>query len=471
MSKLRAGHYAFTNDIHINAENFEEKIQTVNHEFVHKETTGVSTFGILLIFMEKSSLVDNSKEWLFNELLEFYNKMQERTATFIEYYTIIEEEGLDSFNNKVEDLRRNNKTYYKYFAFIYDILKTNSALKNHSVEDIVNLIKTLSIISSNVEVHKLPFDKWQNKKDMQRFFTDKENLLKFSPNKRFETLIKSCIGDNIKYTSDTEIIKENTYLNTDLLNICQEAINLIYKNSRAIDIINERISKFNFIEFESDKVNNLKVLSAFPKLYNLNISYEHDFIDQNSILEKLKYDNRSILEFHHLVGGLEETTLFSYISTKNDKLEVATAYYDLIDIIYLMGKTNNPIVLSQSKLYTMIKDILHQSINYKPIYIFMENSFLSSYPFINTEFNDLKYIQIPEEKYDIVAIKNKNFILIQLILKNIFTEVREILGESNITPANFVETLSFNIPEIKHISRSLFLFSNLSSNHKNYGFK
>lgn len=91
---MRVGNYTFTNDTLISVMNERENLsQILKHEFVHRETVGMSTYGMLLIMMEKASIIDNSKIWLFNELLDTFNKMQERTATFIEYFDIIREEG------------------------------------------------------------------------------------------------------------------------------------------------------------------------------------------------------------------------------------------------------------------------------------------------------------------------------------------------------------------------------------------
>ncbi|MGM9988037.1 MAG: hypothetical protein ACI35O_12520, partial [Bacillaceae bacterium] len=116
---MREGNYAFSNDTHISVLIEKKNLkQILKHEFVHKETVSRSTYGVLLMMMEKASIVDNRKMWLFNELLDIFNQMQERTATFIEYFDIIREENMEEFNRKVEELRNTNKKYYKYFSFI-----------------------------------------------------------------------------------------------------------------------------------------------------------------------------------------------------------------------------------------------------------------------------------------------------------------------------------------------------------------
>ncbi|MET7020670.1 hypothetical protein [Bacillus mycoides] len=63
---MREGHYAFSNDTHINAAG-EPKTnkQLVRHEFVHKKTVGASTYGVLLMMMEKASLIGSGAKIVF----------------------------------------------------------------------------------------------------------------------------------------------------------------------------------------------------------------------------------------------------------------------------------------------------------------------------------------------------------------------------------------------------------------------
>lgn len=59
------------------------------------------------------------------------------------------------------------------------------------------MVISIGINSLNVDLYKLPFASWENKKDIQRFFTNSENNLKFNPNKRFEVLIKYFLIRNL----------------------------------------------------------------------------------------------------------------------------------------------------------------------------------------------------------------------------------------------------------------------------------
>ncbi|KRF59837.1 hypothetical protein ASG97_00160 [Bacillus sp. Soil745] len=470
---MREGNYAFTNDTHISVANEKKNLkQILKHEFVHKETVGMSTFGILLMMMEKASIVDNRKMWLFNELLDIFNKMQERTATFIEYFDIIREEGMEEFNRKVEELKNTNKTYYKYFSFIYEYLKKEEHfLKKESVEEIINKIKDISILSSNVEIDKLPFDEWSEKKDIQRYFSENENILKFNPNKRFEALIKWEFDRRSKYKNQAEKVLENTYLESDTINVCINAIIRIYSDSKGLNIIHERISKFQFNEYDYENIYHLRALTAFPMLYNIDLNCSHERAEVNTTLNKLKKDNKSIMHFNHLLAGFEKFALLSCISDRDSELKVTTSPYNLEEITSIIKKVDNPIVFSQSKIYTRYKDILHQNLNDRQMYIFMENSLLSSYNFLSSEFASSKYVQISQEGYDIIAIRKKNFTLIQLVVQGAGKEVKNALEEINIQPANILETMAIYNEEVKNVASSIFKLCNVAVKNKSYGFK
>ena len=61
---------------------------TITHENVHNLVSSLSSVGLMLIMMRKASLLDRSKQWLYDAILEKVQRVQEVTATTVEYYTI-----------------------------------------------------------------------------------------------------------------------------------------------------------------------------------------------------------------------------------------------------------------------------------------------------------------------------------------------------------------------------------------------
>ncbi|ENJ9652954.1 hypothetical protein AB2T14_000540 [Clostridium botulinum] len=90
------GQYRFNNDFFINIDNtVDENKHIVIHENVHKQLSNMSTIGLLLIMMEKTRIIDGSKKWLFDKLLDSSNKLQEQVATNIEYLWILQNNGFE----------------------------------------------------------------------------------------------------------------------------------------------------------------------------------------------------------------------------------------------------------------------------------------------------------------------------------------------------------------------------------------
>jgi hypothetical protein len=469
---VRLGNYTFLNDTHISVVNEKTNMkQILKHEYIHKETVGMSTYGLLLMMMENASIIDNRKKWLFNELLELFNKMQEQTATFIEYFEIIRTDGIEEFYRKIQELKSNNKPYYKYFNFIYQYLKEEQLIEE-SAEEIIDQVKNISILSSNIEIDNMPFEEWHDKKDMQRFLS-KNDTLEFNPNKRFEILIKSALDGSSIYEKQAEKIINNEYSPEEIKSICIGAITRIYSDSKSLNIIKERISKFTLKEYDYVIAEHLSALTAFPIMYNVDLDFSQKEANGNInvVLNELKENKNSIMHFSHLLAGLEKLSLLSCIYEEDSALKVTTCEYNLNQIISNIKKVNNSIVFSQSKLYTRYKDRLQQQLNDRQMYIFMEQSFLSSYEFLSSEFASLKYVVIPQEEYDIVAIRKMNFTLIQLVVKGVGNDVRGALNNINIHPANILETMSTCNKEVESISNIMFKLYNVSVKNKIFGFK
>lgn len=190
--------------------------------------------------------------------------------------------------------------------------------------------------------------------------------------------------------------------------------------------------------------------------------------DVLNIINKLISNKNSFLHFNHLLAGLENIAILSYMSL--DKTEDVVSAYRLSDIFSIINSVDNPVVFSQGKLYRSIKNELIEKVKYRTLYIFMQNSFVSSFGLISTEFSSSIFMIIPEGEYDIVAICNSNHVLIQIVIKGLVFDIRNQLSTCNIKPATIIETTQFNYQEIRRITRALFTRSNLALDNKSYGF-
>jgi hypothetical protein len=465
---MQLGQYRFTNDTLISVHNKNDEMDHVmKHEFIHRLLSGASTYGVLLIMMEKTSAIDDQKKWLFDELLNISNKMQEQVATFIEYLGIIKSDGIEFFNEKLKELKLYNKKYFNYFNFIYQYIKKETLSKEYA-DNTIELVKALGITSLNIEINEIPFSSWENKKDIQRFFTNSENNLKFNPNKRFEVLIKYFFNQKSN-NNELEIIAANTFFEeNERLNVCISVMELIYSDSAHIKIIMSRISNFGEFVLDFDDESSIR-LNAFPSFNESSEIFNQDYKNLLSVINGLRLDKDSILLFNHLLGGLENIALLLHVSL--NKNEDSISPYHRSDIIPIIKEVDNPVVFSQGKLYRIIKNELLKELNGRKIYIFMENSFISSFNIISKEFSSSKYIIIPEQEYDIIAICNNNHTILQLVLKGLENDIKEQLKTADIHQANFIEGLQFNYQEIIKITKALFNRCNWAINNKSFGFK
>ena len=69
----------------------DDRGNTITHEHVHHLISSMSSLGLLLIMIQKASLLDRKNQWLYNAILEKVQKVQEVTATNVEYYNANQE--------------------------------------------------------------------------------------------------------------------------------------------------------------------------------------------------------------------------------------------------------------------------------------------------------------------------------------------------------------------------------------------
>lgn len=466
--KMMHGQYKFTNDILINSElNDNEIDHVIQHENIHKLLSGGTAYGFLLIMMEKASLVDNRKNWISEELILLSNKMQEQTATFIEYLWILKKKGSDEFEKKISDLKE-NKPYYNYFNHIYRKINPKEINKENS-EGLINTVMSIAIHSLNVNIDEIPFDKWSSNKDIKRFFSKKENLLKYHPNKRFKELIKLIFEKNGNTNADILTVLENNCPSDMKLELCKSAIKKIFSKSEWLEIINNRMLSFHQNPLIDVNDEDLAGLSAFPSFVEASIVPELEEKSLSYVIAKLRSNQDSALHFSHALGGLENMTILAYMPF--DYSNYYITLYNKSDIINIIKAVENPIVFSQGKLYKWYKNKLFQKFPERNIYVFMENSFYSSFKLIIDEFKFASHMFYAEEKYDILIIKNNNHILIQIVVKGLRNVIKKQLKKGEIRSAVFNEIIKNNEQEIRKVAETLFMRCNWAINNKNHGFK
>lgn len=453
--KIVEGRYTFRNDTHINISNdYVENEHILTHEEVHKKLSMMSTLGLFLIMMDKSIVVDDSKNWLYNKFIDSMNKMNEQIATNIEYISIFIDEGKNSFDKKIKELKENN-SYYKYFNDLYEL---NRIVKTpEGAVRVIDELMKIGIISMNINLDNIPLDEFQNDKDFQRFFSKDDNNIRYNANTRFKILFKQVLINADKNNQESDyrlnLVNEGTYLGGDDKDICSNAISKVYKNSLNIDIIMERISTIdNKKIFYIPNVNSAP-LSAYPLFLNKEIELKYEFCELEKIIYMSDNANKNaFIRFEHLMAGLEDISIISFCP--HNKNIIYFAYYNIEEISQILDKIKIPIVFVQKKLFKKKENIIIEHCKNKPIYIFIENSLASSLEFIYSEFSGGRYTTLKEEGYSILLLIKKNIVLIQHLIDNAVKELVHVFGEeTDIKYINYSESGINAIDEILAISR------------------
>lgn len=453
------GQYRFSNDFYIDIDNtIDENKHIVIHENVHKKLSYMSTIGLLLIMMEKTRIIDDSKKWLFDMLLDSSNKLQEQVATNIEYLWILQNYGFEQYMKKIEELSK-NKTYSKYFNSLNIINKNVKTVDD--AEEAINKIFLIGALSLNINLDIFPLWEFKNEKDFQRYISMENNNIKYNPNNRFKILLKYFFDQNYMQSNYKEIeLVDSTTDGSDQINdLCRKTIQKIYKDSKALDNIMQRVRLIDNRNHIQVDIDDTSVLSAYPTDLNAKqIKIKHEFADLDKIIALLKGDNNSVLRFEHLLGGLEDISLLSYWPL--NKLEMYAGRYNIEDIINIVKEIENPILFVQSKLFEQTGKKILKYLNFRPAYILMENAIGSSLPFIYREFIGGNFTILKDLQYDILVLIKSDVTLIQLVVKDLLKDYAPIFTEDK--DIKFINSMNINsIDEylIRSISSTSFIFN------------
>ncbi|KGK85439.1 hypothetical protein [Clostridium sp. HMP27] len=453
------GQYCFSNDLFINIDNtIDENKHIVIHENVHKQLSSMSTIGLLLIMMEKTRIIDGSKKWLFDNLLDSSNKLQEQVATNIEYLWILQNYGFEQYMKKIEELSK-NKTYAKHFNSL-DIINKNVKTADDAKQAIETIL-LIGILSLNINLDIFPLWEFKNEKDFQRYLSMENNNIKYNPNTRFKVLLKYFFKPNYIQAdyNKVEFVNSTTYGSDEINDLCRQTIQKIYKNSQVLDRILQRILCIDSKNHIKIDIEDTSVLSAYPTDLNAKqMKIKYEFTDLDKIIALLKAENNSVLRFEHLLAGLEDISLLSYWPLNRN--EIYAGMYNIEDIINIVKNVENPIVFVQSKLFEKIGKKILKYFKFRTTYILMENAIGSSLSFIYREFIGGKYTVLKDLKYDILVLIKSNVILIQLVVKDLIKDYSTIFTEDK--DIKFINSMNINAIDeylIRSISSQSFIFN------------
>lgn len=433
---MEQGRYNLGNDNFINTINsIDENKHITGHEEVHKYLCSKSTYGLLLIILQKNRILDFEHKWLLEYLEELMFRMQERIATFVEYLNIYISEGEEAYNKKLNELKENTK-YFNYLrTLLHSKLDWNDSI---TAETVRQTLLGIGVISLNIDLDKIPFESFEDRKDVQRYLNKDENNKLLLPNRRFEILFNYVYRDSKEYESDALKILANTLILDDnnQINQCvQNAASRLYKGNPNYSRLMTRAQTIRPAEYINETNVDSSLLSALPVDMNFkeDSKFKYDLMDLEKLKKRyLKDKNKNVvIRLEHPMAGLEDVPFITLWYLDDQKMY--TSLYNPTAFEELVPTFDVPIIFCQNKLFRMKKNRIRGLARQLPVYLYMEKSIGSSLDFIIKNFNRGKYFVVEEDKNLALAFSRGSYVLIQPIINALVEELDTLLGPYNIT--------------------------------------
>lgn len=195
--------------------------------------------------------------------------------------------------------------------------------KQDDVEDIIRLMIAIGHIALDIDLANIPFEDMKSEKDVQRFFSNEENLLKYSPNKRFNVLV-SVLFRQKKDVKMLEFVEKGSLENVEWeleksVNSAKKAVERIFQNDWRWERIHQRISTIGENEIAYQYGENSAMMVLPIDLNKTEYDYNHKYLKLGDFLSTLTQEQyaNTIVRLEHHVGGFEEVKFLSLCDYKN----------------------------------------------------------------------------------------------------------------------------------------------------------
>lgn len=429
------GEYQFSNGGIINSELDNERNAPVSvHEVQHAILYTTTTFGQLTIMLEKNTLFHEKSKWLYQELFNYMNRMQERIAVNIEHINIYIKEGKKAYDEAVEKLEIKNRTYYNYFKKLCCINGRISTVDD--AKKVVKWLQSIGQLALNINIEDIPFEDMNTPKDLQRFFSEGNNAKKYIPNRRFDILINNFYRSN-NSTKELELVEEGTISveesNAENIHkIAEDKAKKILKDSPLYERLVQRISTVGTKRIDL-QLDNIEYLLNMPIEIDRKEKSEVIFEKAKDFLERLEKNEykKSIVSLLHSLGGFEDMHFVSLFDSRLKKFyaTVVTNDEEFDNFISLIPQH---IVFIQTKLFKKMKCRIRGLSKQLPIFICLENPVYYGMDFIEKNFKNGNYSFLKREKYTALVVWRRHFVFIAYIIELAKNELKNIFTQYNI---------------------------------------
>lgn len=432
------GEFQFSNGCLIDSSLKSDRITSVAlHETLHAELYTTTSYGQLTIMLEKNFLFYDKCKWMYNALFSYMNRMQERIAVNIETLDIFNKEGFDNYNSAILNLKNRNNSYYNYFRKLCCINgKVNTKEKSNNA---MTIIKVLGHIALNLKINEIPFEKFQNNKDLQNFFNISENAVKYSPNKRFDILV-----DWLFRTTKYEHVINEVFTSTIEDNSLEYIHNLAFNTAKKIlytsPMADRLIQRISTVSTRNISINceNPQYLTALPIDFSISKKCEYSFLTLNEFLKQiLDIKNKDYtISLPHQIGGFEDL-FFINLFDNDKKINYCTVLNDQTIFLTTLKKIEQPLVFIQTKLFRKLKHCIRGVAHTLPIYIFIDSPIYNSLDFLAKNFKNGQYSYYNNNGNLILIIWRGSYVFLCMIIELAIKELLNFFNELNISYLEF----------------------------------
>lgn len=418
--------HRFTNGMAIDEQLDTDRVYSVlQHEFVHNELYTLTTYGQMVLMLEKNAWIDQKSQFCMEILFEYINRMQERTAVNIEIIKECIDNGMSAYNKAVENLKSRNRSYYNYFRKLCCI---NGKIKSREdAEALSNLLLGIAKIAMNVKLELIPIEEFEDAKRLKRYFDNSKNNAIISPNKRFDILVNTLFRENdnnndiesvLAGSIDIEKMIDYDYIHFE----AYKKVASLYKGSLIENRLVERIKSIGVMRFEFKDAN---YLSIKPAKINIKNEIYIKIVESAEELENVaKLNNSSELFISHLLGGFEEIHVISVYGMQNNEKVIYSMYiFNENDFFKVLSSIDLNFVFYKTKLINKEGKSIRRMVKKLPIYIYQDSPMLTDLPFIEMYFMDGKWGFLERDGRTIFVVCKRSIIY----FTNVVSEARNVL--------------------------------------------
>lgn len=446
------GYFDFTNGAVINTDIQKNRVKDViNHELIHARLYTETTFGQFILMMQKNDVLYTKANMIKEMQFDYMNRMQERIAVNSELLSEYADNGKVIFDNAINSLKMRNKTYYNYFRKMCCV--NGMADSEEKARFLVDILMLIGKFSLNIDLSKIPFESFNEKKDYQRFMSKYSNNIRYNPNRRFETIINilfrnNCNDNDISAVVEGSIDIDDLDKHNIIHNIAYEKAVKVYKDSEIEDKLIERIKTIGVQEHNVDE----NVLGIRPRKLDKSNEINVDLVSSKEEFFKIINDYKiSEVVVGHRMSGFEEwNTLSINYSKKNKKYISYLVVYENDGFYRILSELKCTIIFDKLKVLMQDGKSIRKMITVIPQYIYVDVCALSIVNQIENYFYAGEFTFYENNGCNVIVVHKNS----QILLMDIVSDGIEVLKKRWKNKIRFVELDSFSkdMDKIKYIN-------------------